>query len=41
MFEKYCEPEMEVIRLEESLKVACQLSPAGDNTDPGWQWLDP
>lgn len=33
----YSEPEMEVIRLEESLKVACLLSPAEDNTEQGWQ----
>lgn len=32
----YSEPEMEVIRLEESLKVACLLSPAEDETDQGW-----
>ena len=33
MFENYEKPEMEVIRLEESLKVSCFESP-GVDTDP-------
>ncbi len=36
MFNHYSEPEMEVIRLEESLKVACLLSQGEDNTEPDW-----
>lgn len=37
MTNHYCEPEMEVIRLEESLKVACLLSQGEDNTEENWQ----
>jgi len=39
MFKQYEEPEMEVVRLDESLKVACLASHLEDNTEDGWHSL--